>query len=150
MKNIGIRIRQFRTENNLQQKELAVAVWITQSKLSKIESNGAKPDIELLTKISRYLNTPLEKFYTDEKEINSQNTGNIVSTKSDMDSLITKIEQLKKELMRKDDLIAEDKSTIAQLNKKVFDQDVKIKKLKKEIGKLSNSYSNGVNKKQAR
>lgn len=149
MKNIGIRIRQFRTENNLQQKELAVAVGITQSKLSKIESNTTKPDIELLTKISRYLNTPLENFYTDEKGINLQNTSNILPT-YDRDSLMTQIEELKKTLTRKDNLLIEYESVIVQLNKKISDYSVKVKMFKKEIGKLIALCNIGINKKRVR
>jgi transcriptional regulator with XRE-family HTH domain len=125
MDSIGIKIKQFRTQNNVQQKELAIVVGISQSYLSKIESNKINPDTELLKKISRFLNTPIEKFYDIDNKANPHTINhNIHSRYSENGkySLKTQIDELKKILQQKNDLITNYKNLVSQLNAKIEKQ----------------------------
>lgn len=54
--DISMRIFNYRTENNLSQKELANKLEVTQAMVSKLESGQYNPSIEQLWKISKKIN----------------------------------------------------------------------------------------------
>jgi len=60
---LGRRLRALRRLKRLTQQELAVEIGISVSSLSSIERGGKYPRLELLKKISRVLNVPLEDLF---------------------------------------------------------------------------------------
>lgn len=67
---ISLRIINYRIDNKLTQKQLAVKLNISQSMVSKLESGEYNPTIEQLWKISKALHLKLEIKY--EEEISTQ------------------------------------------------------------------------------
>ena len=72
--NIGDRIKQLRIEKNLTQPQLAEAIGIEQSYLSKLENDKSIPSAEIFQAILRALVVDVSKFLEgiDEKIIHSQ------------------------------------------------------------------------------
>lgn len=62
------KIKQFRIERNLTQKELSDLLGIGQSTLSEIENNKYLPRIDLAKKIAKILNHDLEEVFPEEYE----------------------------------------------------------------------------------
>jgi transcriptional regulator with XRE-family HTH domain len=60
---LGRRLRALRRLKRLTQQELAVEIGISVSLLSSIERGGKYPRLELLKKISRSLDVPLEDLF---------------------------------------------------------------------------------------
>ncbi|GGA91251.1 helix-turn-helix domain-containing protein [Ornithinibacillus halotolerans] len=63
--NIGIKIRELRTEKNMSLKELAELSNCTPSFISQIERDVANPSINTLKKISEVLRVPLVSFFEE-------------------------------------------------------------------------------------
>ena len=63
-KNFGEFLRQKRQEKNLTQKDLAKAIFVTASAVSKWEKNVAHPDITLLPKLSEILDVTEHELIT--------------------------------------------------------------------------------------
>lgn len=55
--NLGKKISDLRKLNRLTQKDLAIAVGVTQSQINKIEKNVSSPSTDVLQKIAKALNT---------------------------------------------------------------------------------------------
>lgn len=66
--DIGRRIRQLRTKNNLTLEELASRTELTKGFLSQLERNLASPSIQTLEDIAEALGTSMSKFFSEEKE----------------------------------------------------------------------------------
>lgn len=62
---LGKRIRQKRTAMNIQQKDMAIAIDTAFNHLSDIEHGKKKPSLELLMRISAFLDTPVDYFLMD-------------------------------------------------------------------------------------
>lgn len=66
--DIGHRIKQLRTKNNLTLEELASRCELTKGFLSQLERNLTSPSIQTLQDIVEALGTTLEKFFREEKD----------------------------------------------------------------------------------
>lgn len=62
---LGIRVREKRKSMNIQQKDMAIAIWTATNHLSDIERGRKKPSLELLMRISSFLDTPVDYFLMD-------------------------------------------------------------------------------------
>ena len=62
---LGIRIREKRKSMNIQQKDMAIAIGTATNHLSDIERGRKKPSLELLMRISSFLDTPVDYFLMD-------------------------------------------------------------------------------------
>ena len=65
-KEIGKRIRRFRETKELKQNQLAEMLGISHSTLSRIESGGVKPTVEILFKIQSLLDVSIDWIFTGE------------------------------------------------------------------------------------
>ena len=61
--NIGLIIKNFRTEKEMTIKDLAKKVQITSSMLSQIERGQANPSLNTIRLIAQALDKPLFKFF---------------------------------------------------------------------------------------
>lgn len=68
MMDIGHRIKQLRTKNNLTLEELASRCELTKGFLSQLERNLTSPSISTLDNITEALGTTMTKFFLEEKE----------------------------------------------------------------------------------
>jgi transcriptional regulator with XRE-family HTH domain len=66
--DIGHRIKQLRTKNNLTLEELASRCELTKGFLSQLERNLTSPSIQTLEDIAEALGTTLAKFFQEEKD----------------------------------------------------------------------------------
>ena len=62
---LGIRVREKRKSMNIQQKDMAIAIGTATNHLSDIERGRKKPSLELLIRISSFLDTPVDYFLMD-------------------------------------------------------------------------------------
>ncbi|AND64168.1 XRE family transcriptional regulator [Flavobacterium columnare NBRC 100251 = ATCC 23463] len=70
--NIGEKIRVFRTERSLSQKEVAISIGIDQAQYSRIESGKVEPTVSSLEKIAEALNVKVYQFFEEDTiDINS-------------------------------------------------------------------------------
>lgn len=81
-KTIGDKIREIRYKNKMKQVEFAAAVGIARAYLSQIESNTKQPGRDLIIRISREFDIPINWILTD------QETSNIISTKDEREILL--------------------------------------------------------------
>ena len=131
MGNFGTKIKQFREEKRWQQKELALAVGISQSHLSKIEANYITPNAELLKKIAHFLHLPVDEFYETGNKKTSADTNNNphhTYTGHSKNSLQNENEELKRKLEYQQNVIVLKNSIISQQNET-------IESLKKQLRK---------------
>lgn len=73
MYNQGFKIKKEREKKGIKQLELAEAVNVSQSWLSKVESELSQPDSNTLEKIANYLNVPVQQFIKEGFIIENQN-----------------------------------------------------------------------------
>ncbi|SJZ59538.1 helix-turn-helix domain-containing protein [Anaerorhabdus furcosa] len=66
--DIGHRIKQLRTKNNLTLEELASRCELTKGFLSQLERNLTSPSIQTLEDIAEALGTTMAKFFQEEKD----------------------------------------------------------------------------------
>lgn len=59
---LGCRIRDKRKSKGIQQKDMAIAINTAINHLSDVERGRKKPSLELLMRISAYLDTPVDYF----------------------------------------------------------------------------------------
>ena len=62
---LGQRVREKRKAMNVQQKDMAIAIGTATNHLSDIERGRKKPSLELLMRISSFLDTPVDYFLMD-------------------------------------------------------------------------------------
>ena len=62
---LGIRVRKKRKSMNIQQKGMAIAIGTATNHLNDIERGRKKPSLELLMRISSFLDTPVDYFLMD-------------------------------------------------------------------------------------
>ncbi|MCL5982761.1 MAG: helix-turn-helix domain-containing protein [Firmicutes bacterium] len=71
-KLLGVRLRSLRRLKRLTQKDLAGQLGISVSNLSTIERGDKYPRVEMLKKIARILDVPLEELFVLPDIINQQ------------------------------------------------------------------------------
>jgi transcriptional regulator with XRE-family HTH domain len=71
--NIGERIKLFRSNKNLSQKEVAVSIGIDQAQYSRIESGKVEPTLSSLEKIANALGITVAELFSQERpaDVNS-------------------------------------------------------------------------------
>jgi transcriptional regulator with XRE-family HTH domain len=67
--NIGERIKLFRTNKNLSQKEVAFSIGIDQAQYSRIESGKVEPTLSSIEKIAEALGISIAEFFSKDKPI---------------------------------------------------------------------------------
>lgn len=65
---IGTAIRKIRIRLGIKQEELAAALEVSQSYLSKVESNKSRLYVDDLVRIAEYTNTPIINFFSEDTE----------------------------------------------------------------------------------
>lgn len=86
--NIGIRIKQLRKANNLNQTELAEKLNLSASVISYIEAGKSTPTIEAATKMAEIFNVSLDYLVTGKEgtsEINEEEREVLEIMRRDMD-----------------------------------------------------------------
>ena len=58
--NFGIRLKELRTQKKLTQLQMAEILDTSKSNISKYEAGSVEPNLETLTKISRYFDVPVD------------------------------------------------------------------------------------------
>jgi transcriptional regulator with XRE-family HTH domain len=71
-KLLGVRLRSLRRLKRMTQKDLAGQLGISVSNLSTIERGDKYPRVEMLKKIARILDVPLEELFVLPDTINQQ------------------------------------------------------------------------------
>lgn len=71
--NIGDKIKTFRTNKGLSQKEVALSIGIDQAQYSRIESGKVEATVSSLEKIAQALDVKVADFFSEEKlaDVNS-------------------------------------------------------------------------------
>ncbi|SCY14418.1 MULTISPECIES: helix-turn-helix transcriptional regulator [Lysinibacillus] len=67
------RFRYYRRINNVSQRQLSIDLNVSDSHIRNIESGRGNPDVKLLFKLARYLNTSPEELFPDLANIDSVN-----------------------------------------------------------------------------
>jgi transcriptional regulator with XRE-family HTH domain len=65
---IALRIRKFRKEKDLSLEKLAAMAGLTKGYLSRIENSAKAPPVFTLARISKALDTDINRFFSDEEE----------------------------------------------------------------------------------
>lgn len=68
--NLGDKIKSYRIENKLTQKQLAEKLGVSRSNIAEIESGRVKGTVKFISKLSEVTNTPLSN-WTDEVNTNT-------------------------------------------------------------------------------
>ena len=67
MNTMGIRIGQYRRKLNITQEELAEALYVSRTAISKWESGRGYPNIDSLKEISEYFSVTIDELLSVEK-----------------------------------------------------------------------------------
>jgi transcriptional regulator with XRE-family HTH domain len=135
MYNQGFKIKKEREKKGIKQLELAEAVNVSQSWLSKVESELSQPDSNTLEKIANYLNVPIQYFIKEGFVLENQNVhdkanGIFVEAENNnlnnLNNLIVKLENI---INQKDNIIDILQKEIITLNEKVDRKNKKIDEL---------------------
>jgi transcriptional regulator with XRE-family HTH domain len=112
--SVGTKIRKKRIEKGFSQEFLAEKLNVSQGTLSNIESNKSKPDIEMLKKVSEFLEIDIYDLIEDNKlkQVNKDNSTGYMAEKQTFYLSEKLIEQYETRLKEKDELIALLKDTI--------------------------------------
>jgi len=68
------RFRYYRRINNVSQRQLSIDLNVSDSHIRNIESGRGNPDVKLLFKLARYLNTSPEELFPDLANTDSFNS----------------------------------------------------------------------------
>jgi transcriptional regulator with XRE-family HTH domain len=135
MYNQGFKIKKEREKKGIKQLELAEAVNVSQSWLSKVESELSQPDSNTLEKIANYLNVPVQQFIKEGFVIENQNVHDKANgifleaennNLNNLNKLIVKLENI---IDQKDNIIDILQKEIITLNEKVDRKNKKIDEL---------------------
>lgn len=141
MYNQGFKIKKEREKKGIKQLELAEAVNVSQSWLSKVESGLSQPDSNTLEKIANYLNVPIQHFIKEGFVIENQNVHDkangifIEAENNNLKELNQKFETI---INQKDNIINLLQNEINSLREKIERRNKKIEELQTQINKLSN------------
>ena len=91
--NIGDNIKRIRTEKGIQQKKMASDLGLNQSNYSKIENGKREPSIELINKLSEYLEVSVNDLFNEQEQIPKEVT---IENKNTLEQM-KMIEQLDEE-----------------------------------------------------
>lgn len=67
------RFRYYRRLNNVSQRQLSIDMKVSDSHIRNIESGRGNPDVKLLFKLAKYLNTSPEELFPDLANVESSN-----------------------------------------------------------------------------
>ncbi len=67
--NVGDKIKFFRTNKGLSQKEVAVSIGIDQAQYSRIESGKVEPTLSSIEKIAEALNIEVAELFSKQKPV---------------------------------------------------------------------------------
>jgi len=135
MYNQGFKIKKEREKKGIKQLVLAEAVNVSQSLLSKVESELSQPDSNTLEKIANYLNVPVQQFIKEGFVIENQNVHDKANgifleaennNLNNLNKLIVKLENI---IDQKDNIIDILQKEIITLNEKVDRKNKKIDEL---------------------
>ncbi|MET4560798.1 putative transcriptional regulator [Lysinibacillus parviboronicapiens] len=65
------RFRYYRQINNVSQRQLSIDLNVSDSHIRNIESGRGNPDVKLLFKLAKYLNTSPEELFPDLANVDS-------------------------------------------------------------------------------
>lgn len=139
----GYKIKKEREKQGIKQMELAEAVNVSQSWLSKVESGLCEPDSDKLEEIAKYLKVPVQHFVKDSFVIANQNdtekvNGILLESENNninnLNKLIVKLENI---IDQKDNIIVILQKEITLFNDKIELRNKKIEEQKEQIKKLS-------------
>lgn len=131
----GFKIKKEREKKGIKQLELADAVNVSQSWLSKVESGHSQPDSSVLEKIASYLDVPIQNFIKEGFTIENQNVhdnANGIFIESENNNLKDLVQKLNVLLSQKDNIISIMQKEIELLHEKIERRNKKIEDLLKK------------------
>lgn len=140
MYNQGFKIKKEREKKGIKQLELAEAVNVSQSWLSKVESGLSQPDSNTLEKIANYLNVPIQHFIKEGFVIENQNVHDkangifVEAENNNLKDLIIKFENI---ITQKDNIIVILQKEIISLNERLERKNKKIEELHEQVKNLN-------------
>lgn len=136
----GYKIKKEREKQGIKQLELAEAVNVSQSWLSKVESCLSEPDSNKLEEIAQYLKVPVQHFIKEGFVIENKNVHDkangifLESENNNLKDLIIKFETI---INQKDNIINLLQNEINSLKEKIERRNKKIEELQEQIKKLN-------------
>ncbi len=137
MYNQGFKIKKEREKKGIKQLELAEAVNVSQSWLSKVESELSQPDSNTLEKIANYLNVPVQQFIKEGFVIENQNVhdkANGIFVEAENNNL----NNLNKLIVKLENIIDQKDNIIDILQKEIITLDERLERKNKKIDELLN------------
>jgi len=95
MKKTGQRIQRLRTAHGYTQEELARALNIDRSNLSRLESGKRSCSLDLLVQLSMLFNVTLDYLIFGQDNPSLADTGKVGRMKESIDKIISQLEELK-------------------------------------------------------
>ncbi len=137
MYNQGFKIKKEREKKGIKQLELAEAVNVSQSWLSKVESELSQPDSNTLEKIANYLNVPVQQFIKEGFVIENQNVhdkANGIFVEAENNNL----NNLNKLIVKLENIIDQKDNIIDILQKEIITLNERLERKNKKIDELLN------------
>ena len=135
----GLRIKQYRENNNFSQEDLAGFLGVTRRTISRWEQNKSKPNADELSRIAKFIGVSEEELLSEDDSACSTNVlerisdsvDNLVSGQETInESIVTKHDEYSK---KQDELIRELQAQNKQLLSKLDEQSKVIESYKKEL-----------------
>jgi transcriptional regulator with XRE-family HTH domain len=137
MYNQGFKIKKEREKKGIKQLELAEAVNVSQSWLSKVESELSQPDSNTLEKIANYLNVPIQYFIKEGFVLENQNVhdkANGIFVEAENNNL----NNLNKLIVKLENIIDQKDNIIDILQKEIITLNERLERKNKKIDELLN------------
>ncbi len=100
MKTLGEKIYEARDRENMSQRKLGLLLGISDKTISSYENNRTKPSVEILSRIAKELKKPIG-YFLDES---------LVTTGDKVAIVKSKVEELRKEILKLEERLKEEKS----------------------------------------
>lgn len=135
----GLRIKQYRENNNYSQEDLAGFLGVTRRTISRWEQNKSKPNADELSRVAKFIGVSEEELLSEDDTACSSNVlerisdsvDNLVSGQETInESIVTKHDEYSK---RQDELIRELQAQNKQLLSKLDEQSKAVESYKKEL-----------------
>lgn len=135
----GLRIKQYRENNNYSQEDLAGFLGVTRRTISRWEQNKSKPNADELSRVAKFIGVSEEELLSEDDTACSSNVlerisdsvDNLVSGQETInESIVTKHDEYSK---RQDEFIRELQAQNKQLLSKLDEQSKAVESYKKEI-----------------
>ena len=78
-----LKIREFRQNLGISQKQLANCIGVTDAAISQYEKGKRKPDLEILKSLTKVFNCTLDDLTENKKEVNDTTTNQSVDFQTD-------------------------------------------------------------------